>query len=752
MKTSSSIGRHTSYFSTFDSIRFKKILHALSFSGVSAVALSASSAFAQSGQAATAADNASGEIVVTAQKREEKLRDIPFSISAVSGDAIAKRGIKDVVDLANAVPALGAYPVTPGQNLLSIRGISGFRGDSALVGTYLDEIPLSGGVRLGDGAGLPVQALDLARVEVLKGPQGTLFGEGAIGGVVRYITNDPDLGRVGANVRAAYFDTRDGDGSGEFSAMLNVPVVEDVLGLRIAGTYQKHGGWINNVSTGKANYNDDEIVEVRAKLLFKPTDRLSINGLVNIHRMNFDGQNTVSILPYKKSLFQQSVIPDYPTNGYTDFDLFNITANYDLGFASLMSSTSYFNQRVFSSLGWVSQIIPGKGEVFGGGWEFLIPPSPGVQRNFSQELRLTSSGNDRFKWVIGASYKHTDNKKLSSGTSISSYVQVSDDPLIVSIGNVGGTHGKTTSKAVALFADGSYELLDGFELGGGIRYFREQRDYIDYSIDDVLLQDVGGTFKKNTYRIFAKYKINNNINLYANMATGFRSGGFNSATSISFGSPLDYNPESSIFYEAGVKTSFIGGRATFDISYYNGKYKDQLQTIFSFAPSGEGFGYTANSGTATIKGVEWALSVSPIQDLRLGFNGNIPRTKYTKTSPAAPVAVGDPIDFVPRYEYMVNAEYSFDLTPDIHGFVNIDSTWKGHQQNTNRDSGIGYVFNVGPKLNFINASVGAEFQGFRVTIFGKNLADERGILSPQFSGLRPQARPRQIGISLEKTF
>lgn len=720
----------------------------------SAGAMSASVALAQQSSVADSADAAMPEIVVTAQKREEKLKDIPLSVSAVSGEYLVKRGVKDIVELANVVPSLSVYPVSPGQNLLSIRGISTFRGDSALVGTYLDEIPLSGGIRLGDGAGLAVQALDLARVEVLKGPQGTLFGEGAIGGVVRYISADPELDQFKGNIKGAYFATRHGAGSGELSGMLNVPIVSDVLGVRAALTYQNHGGWINNIGTGVDDYNSDELGEVRIKVLYTPSEKLTLTGLVDIHRLNYDGQNLLSVQPYDKSLFKQSAFLDYPTDGYNDFDLYNVTGSYDFGFATLLSSTSYFNLRVSNSFGWISQIIPGKGDptVAGGGWEVLIPPNPGKQTSFSQELRLTSNGNGPFKWVVGVNYKDT-RTKIRSISPIATYFKISDDPNVPLVTeNYGGYHASIPSKAKAIFGDASYEFFDKLEIGGGLRHFIEKRSRLDVDRFGAVTGDLSGTFKKTTYRAFAKYKLTKEVNLYANTATGFRSGGFNIPASIAFGAPSAYDPESARFYEAGIKSSFLNGKVTFDLAYYTGKYIGNVQAVFRFDNAGHGYGYFANAGDANIKGVEWALNVSPVRDLRLGFSGNVPKTKFTKSSPSSPVLPGDPIDFVPKYELMANAAYDFKWAPEVDGFFSINGTWKGRQQNTNRDSGVGYVINIGPNHTWIDASLGAEFNGYRVIIFGKNLMDELGILAPQFSGIRPQARPRQIGFSLEKSF
>jgi len=280
------------------------------------------------------------EIVVTAQKREEKVIDVPMSISVLSGDTLEELGVKSVLDLAFAVPSLGAFQVSPGQNLLEIRGISGFRGAGTLVGLYMDEVPLSGGIRLGDGSGLDIQTIDLARVEVLKGPQGTLFGEGGVGGVIRYVTNDPKLNTTEGSITATYFNTHGGADSTELAGVLNVPIVNDVLAVRIVGAYESDGGWIDNISTGEKNFNNDRVADVRTKVLFAPSSELKVSGLVDIHRLDADAQNIVNVLPYDRSRFQQAVYPNFPTNAFNDFDLYNLTASYDFGFATLLGSTA----------------------------------------------------------------------------------------------------------------------------------------------------------------------------------------------------------------------------------------------------------------------------------------------------------------------------------------------------------------------------------------------------------------------------
>jgi len=278
---------------------------------------------------------------------------------------------------------------------------------------------------------------------------------------------------------------------------------------------------------------------------------------------------------------------------------------------------------------------------------------------------------------------------------------------------------------------------------------------VGYEHNGVLIadDDLSATFRKVTYRVFSKYQLSKNVNLYANVGTGFRSGGFNDVFSVQQGAPLTYSPENSIFYEVGIKSIILDGKLDFDLAGFTGQYKDIVQLGIQVNPSTHAIvSYYENAGVADIRGVEWDVGASPVNGLRVGFSGDVTNTHFTSVTPQSPVIVGDPIDFVPEYDLVLTGNYQFRWTTGVPGYVNVSSTWKGEMQNTNRDTGIGFIVNRTKPLNFVQASVGAKFDGFDLSIFGRNLTDERGILIPQFSGLTPQARPRSFGISFGKSF
>lgn len=686
-------------------------------------------------------------VVVTAEKRTESVKNVPMSISVLSADDMAKHDVKDAVALSFAVPSLGAYPVSPGEDTLEIRGVSNFRGDQSLVGVYMDDIPLTGVLQLGNGSGLDAQTMDLARIEVLKGPQGTLFGQGSMGGVIRYVTNDPDLAQVKGRATATYFNTDGGADSEEFTGVLNLPVIDDKLGVRFAGTYQRDGGWIDNVGTGKRNFNSDGLSEGRAKILFRPTAKLAVSALIDIHRLDYGGQNIVNVLPYSSSEFRQAVYPDTPTNGYNNFNLYNLTASYNLGFATLLSSTSHYDLDVSNCCSWQTQVIPGAGVVPGGGYEVLQNEGPHSEAMTSEELRLTSNPAGPLKWVVGGDFTSTRNEPTTFDYDFTNLLLIPPSQIVRHTVPLN----RLTSSAIAEFADASYTFFKHLEIGGGLRYFTDdEHEYVLTTIGTTT-QTLAGTFDKMTYRAYARYDVNDDINLYVNKATGFRSGAFN--IDIPAGYPQTVSPETSTFYEEGVKGRFLERRLGVNVAAYQGQYANQVQDTVSLDPvTGSLTQYGVNAGEADIRGFEWEVNAIPLRGLRLGFSGDVTTTRFEKVTPLAPVKVGDPMDFVPRYDFMLSADYEFEWTPSLPGFVNVSSSWKGRMQNTNRNSGLGYVINVTEPLNFVQVSTGIEYRTYEISLFCRNLTNDLGILQAQFTGITPQGRPRTIGLTVSKAF
>lgn len=690
------------------------------------------------------------EVVVTAQRREERLQDVPMSITALSGDTLVSAGIGNAQDLAFAVPGLMVSESGGGRQAYAIRGIFNHRGDSALTGIYLDELPVSamlGGAQNLGGEGADLRTLDLERVEVLKGPQGTLFGEGAAGGVVRFITKDPNLDAFEGKVAGKLYDTKDGGTSQEVESILNLPLAKEVFGVRLAASYGNTDGWIDQPSNGREDINNSEFKHARVKALYAPTAQLRIKGLVELHRNEGDGANFVNQLPYESSSYVPGVHPEAPTPWTDDYDLYNLTASYDFSFAQLLSSTSYVKTDHVRALGQRTIPEPSRFQLFhyADGLEAKI---------FNQELRLTSTAAGRFHWTAGAAYKDAE-RLIPTGP-------LGFDLILGSFVLNGLSRNEihtTTSESWASFVDVSYELSDQFEVGGGLRYFEDTRR--GFNAATPAIAPLSADSDKVTWRAILKYKPSDNVNLYTNIGTGFRSGVQNGTTAVAAGFPEGTGPEEITSYEIGAKMSLLDRRLALNAAAYFTEYDGLLSTINVFCatcPSGL-LGVNSNAQFAEIKGVEVDMHWAATEQLTFSLAAERLDSEIVKLVPSAtpqPYAVGDPVNMIPEYSVATTAEYRFNWSHDAPGFLLLSFNRQGESQYTDRASSL-YLPSqrvvTAPEKSFLNASMGGEWAGWELSLFGRNLLDERAVITPYAGGLwTPQARPRTFGVVVAKSF
>lgn len=687
------------------------------------------------------------EIFVTAQKREERTIDIPMSITAISGEDLAKGAISSMLDLSRAVPSLAISESGPGRQNISIRGFGSARGSSSLIGVYLDEMPVSGAQNGFYASYSDLRVIDLNRVEVLKGPQGTLFGEGSAGGVIRFITNDPDLGRLGGDISTEFSNTADGGLSEKVTGTANVPLAEDMFGIRVAAVYENTSGWIDQPSIGRTDINDGEVVHVRGKALYTPTPELQIKGLVEIHRSEGGGSNIVNQKPLEDSNFLQAFDRSAPTDYVDDYEAYNLAATYDFGFAELLSSTSYVAGDSRQSF---TQLVDGE----------PVPWTEILLREFildsaitSQELRLTSATEGPFVWTFGATYKDTE---VTWDTGYGVDAVIFGGAAVFAGAGTGGFASKNKSEGWAGFGDLSYRLTDRLDLGGGLRYFREDREIITPTFSASTNPD------KLTWRVYGKFEAWKDVNLYFNVGTGFRSGGLNDPLVVPRGGQATYSEEDSTFYELGTKMSLFNGRLRFDAALYYGEWENMQDDIVLFsAVDGEFLQFTGNGQDAEMKGVEWEISWLATDRLMLTLAGNVIDSEITWVDPAnlnPTYFLGDPINSTPDYSLSAGAEYSFQWSAAVQGFALVNFTRQGEATDTARNFVLareGERQIVHPELNFLSASIGAEWSGWKASLFGRNLLDERDPVSPGAFGILgvwPQARPRTVGVTISKTF
>ena len=657
------------------------------------------------------------EITVTAQKRTQKLIDVPMSITAMNGEELQRAGIHTMLELSYAVPSLAVQDTGGGFQRYFIRGIGNGNGVTSLVGVYLDEADITNN----GNTQLDIRAGDIQRIEVLKGPQGTLYGAGSAGGTVRFIANDPDLKVFGASGDVQSYSTRYGAPSEEVSAMLNMPVVDDVLGLRVAGTYGNLGGWINQPATGLNNINNQELWDVRIKSLWTPMQDLSIKATAELHRNHGGGTDASADQNYNLAL---AVLPTATTPFASDFDIYNLTASYDFSAANLLSSTSYVDSTTSGVLGLKYPVAYPPVPLS----EFLNNPDTRDDRSVSEELRLASRDAGPLHWLVGGFYK---DQTLGYTTTYAYSGGGSPPGSGVSIDNEG-------SKSVSVFFDGGYAVTDRLELGGGLRWFHDDRT----DFDGVLYRS--GSFHSLDPRLYASFKVTSDVHLYADVADGFRSGGFNGG----YGVPEStFAPEKIRSYEAGTKMSLFDKRISVDVALFFSNYKD----IQIYANTPNGIGLLQNGGDGHIWGVDWSLDWQATDHLLLGFSGNRTHSELVTLLPGVVIAhLGDPIDFTTDYTGRLSVTYAANLAPNLPAFGRLDYSLVGPQHETDRSEGGPPILFESDIIHMLNARVGVSRGSWSAELFSTNLLNANGVqdaVGAYGFGARP--RPRTFGIELK---
>jgi len=678
---------------------------------------------AQGGNDAAADQRQLDEIIVTAQKREQNIQDVPMGITAMSGDELSSRGIDSILDLATSVPGLDVQE-NGFQRRIHLRGMGNTAGNEALVGTYLDEV----GMTTDTDEALAVPIYDLERVEVLKGPQGTLYGAGALGGTIRFITKDPVLDSFNGKADISTSFVKGGDPDYEVKGAVNIPLIEDELALRIAGVYSKAGGWMDQPALSRENINDPELASLRIKTLWRPTESFEAKLMAVIHRNNA-GAPTAA-LDENGDYTQSTIAPLTTPSLEDDYELYNLSLSQDFNGMNFLSSTSYIEATRTT-------------ENFGRPLSLFPAPAPPISLLvdvvkdfviFTQEIRLASDNSGPLSWLVGGYYRDAEIKgdaltQLDFGSGMPPFAQ---SPFL----------NDQFSDSWAVFGDISYGLTDRLSVGVGLRYFEDDREAV---VNGVAQAE---TFDAVSPRFYGSYELTDAINLYTNIAKGFRSGGFNG-----FGQPA-YEPESAWSYEIGSKMQLWDGMLSTDLALFYTEFSDYQGTGI-FPPPALPNAFTNNGGEAEVIGVEWAILWSPVEQLTLGFNGTYVNAEVTKQS-ALPgstnVNVGDELNLIPDYSFSLSADYEFNWSNTIPGFARLDYSQTGHSYNRFR--------NIGPQLegrsdiiNMLNARIGATKDDWRFELFAQNLLDENGSIDAfEGIGLGSRPQPRTVGVSVGRDF
>ncbi len=742
--------------------------------------LAGQAAMAQADQAAT--DNqASGEIIVTATRKSESINKVPISVSALSREALDSRGIRNFTDVIRQTPGVSFEKSNTTTNI-AIRGVNSSVG-AATTGIYIDDVPIQ--IRqLGYGGGnaYPV-VFDLDRVEVLRGPQGTLFGAGSEGGTVRFITQQPSLDAMKVYGRAEASATEHGAANGEGGVSISAPIIKGKLGIAASGYYRRDGGYVDRISsfTNKVvqkNANSTDSYVGRIALTWQPVDNVKITPAVyhqNIKAAD-SGESWEKYSDYDKHVFVNA--NQLAETSKDRFTLASLNVSVGLGAVDVIAVGSYFDrkqafvqdytnfdQTLFTGVNALPFFPEQKGPS-----DFLV-----AQKNWTGELRLQSnSTSSPLTWVLGGFYSHAEQTSLQKVTDPYFPVYLFGAPAPVEGFSIYDQNAVSTDEQAAVFGQLSYKITDKLSVLAGLRYSHTVftiRSVAQGFVVGPLVDDRG---RQSENPITPKFGINFQATpdtlVYASASRGFRVGGYNpqvgtfcgaELASIGYpnGRPTNFKSDSVWSYELGVKSKF-GGLGSVQASVYQIDWKNIQQAV---ALNSCGFQFTNNLGKARSRGFDLQVEVRPTNRLTLQAEVGYVDAKFLDTVLGGPtatapfVSAGDAVLGAP-WTASIHGQYDFDVFREKGGYIRTDFDYRSKQSAlppylNPANGAIDTALRVPPAVAFWSARLGVKPGNFDVSLFVNNILDKstwtrRERASNPFEFFRRETlRPRTFGVT-----
>lgn len=685
------------------------------------------------------------EVLVTATRRAEgtAIMDTAISMEAMTGNQIESRGFTSVMDVVQQTPGVSVTKSSISGDAIQIRGVSAIVGDS-VVGYYLDDLPYT---RINANVLPDAQPYDLARIEVLRGPQGTLFGAGSAGGTVRILTKDPELGGVGGKLTIAGTTTDDGGDNWRAQAAVNIPLIKDTLALRLVGSKNDQDGWVDLPLTGEEDFNSRDDESFRAKLLWQVNDRLSVMASHWDWKMrafnpwgNKDGESFPAF-----SEFQWQFTPDpenplaplpngriVPATGdrlfvNSDNELTGLTIKYESEDYSFTSVTSELR-------GSYEEGYPLAGTYVESGFDVL--------ESFAQEFRIASNYDGQWNWTGGAIYLDMENARANTGGT---FIFISDELPIPGLPLPTGEFqvappapDESRSESWAVYGESTYNFDDHWELTVGLRYFEDDREELDNNpLTQPSLPILGidnpqtASFDKLTGRVNLAFTPDEDTLYYATVAQGFRSGAINNAAALLEGAvsglefPSRIKPDELISYELGAKWTLMDGRVNVEGAVYYIDWEDIITLVVLPGSNGQLVGAGLNASAATGVGADLGISY-----LNEGFmftlGGSYNGLEYEGDLPGAGIQDGHPMAQVPEVTWSSTVTYNWNFGSGLNGMVYLGANYTDSR---NDYSFLGSF--TSDDITLVNGRVGLEGDRWGVYLTGSNLLNEDGAFSQQ---------------------
>jgi iron complex outermembrane recepter protein len=720
--------------------------------GMGAAGLSQVSAAEVASQASGSEASLLQTIIVTAEKREESLKDVPMSVTAVSGSTLDDLQARAFSDYAALVPGLSLTTGQAGQTRLTLRGQNA-GGVGSTVAVYLDESPfgsstalLNGAIDTGD-----FDTWDMQRIEVLRGPQGTLYGANSEGGLLKFVTNAPQLGKFEvageANAEGVNFG---GTGWG-VRALANLPL-GDKIAFRLSAFYDDVAGYIDDPSLGRTDLNQGKKYGGRASVLFAPTGDLSIRLTAASQKSTYDGTNVVDVdpatlKPLYGNLKQERAIFEPSSFRY---DNYNATIDWNAGAFKVLSATSY-GELVTDTVTDTTPVYGGLAAAFGG----TGAPLDGNNdlKKFTQEIRLTSPTSNSFEWQIGGFYTH---EKAALDQYLNS-ITAPDGPYLATLITpiIDSTYEETAG-----FLDLTYHFNTYFDIQAGGRYSHNTQDFSQTFTYNPAFgippTDTTGNSSENvwTYSVAPTVHFDTNTMAYARLATGYRPGGPNVLPPAAPPEvPRTYGSDKTTNVEFGMRSTQMDGRLSLDLALFHVDWKNiQLFEVVNQV------GINGNGGTARSQGLEWNFGYLATEGLTFQWTGAFTDAQLTSDAPAIGALDGSSLPWAPKWSTAVDGEYKHAAFGGFNGFIGATYSYVGKRSTDFASAATATGQTEVGSYNTYDARLGLDNGRYRVTLYGKNLSDSRGItnyVSAAAGGIYSSVtvtQPLTVGLSLSAKF
>ena len=701
------------------------------------------------------ADNAADEstkleVIVTAQKREERLLDVPVPVTAVSAETLTDYNQLRLQDYFSNLPGFNVTPSAQSYQQLSIRGITTGPFTNPTVGVVVDDVPFGAATSLAGASAIPdIDPGDLARVEVLRGPQGTLYGASSMGGLLKFVTADPSTDSTTGRLSVGTSSVRNGDDLGyNVRGSANVPL-SDTFAVRASGFTRKDPGYVDNPVLGVNGINWGEVRGGHVAALWRASDVLSLKFSA-LYQSN-EGGGTSDGDPSLGDLKQSFVAGVGPYD--RKVQAYSVTLNADLGAVDLTSISGYNVNNYHDTSDYTVYLGDLTEQLYGVRGLALF--NHVYSKKFSQEVRLASAPGRSFEWLVGAFYTDEDSQFHSDAYAV--------DPLTGTrvVDALIGTDPLAFTEYAA-FGNITYHFTDTFDVQfggreGKIKQSAKQTQWgpyvplfyqVDPPYDPPEASSDNNVF---TYLVTPRYKVSDDVMVYARLASGYRAGGLN--ISLGTTTPQQFDSDKTRNYEIGLKGEFLDKALSVDASVYYIDWKD-LQ--IGLVDQANGAQYTGNGSRARSQGIELSVRAQPTSGLTVAAWVSVGDSKLTEDFPLASTThgeSGDRLPFSSRWSGNLSLEQSFSLSNNATGFVGGTLGYVGNRRGlftgtTERQEYPGYAE--------ADLHAGVTYDLWTVNLFVNNVTDRRGEIGGGLGSFPPNTfyyvQPRTVGALVSKSF